>query len=424
MTLPPLVLALTALTILAPAPADPHDWPQWRGPNRDDVSKETGLLKSWPDGGPKLLWTFADAGVGYSGFAVIGRRLYTMGADDKKEYVIALDIDKGTEVWRKEVGDKLDNGWGDGPRSTPTVDGDVLFALGGKGNLVCLDLAEGEQKWAISMSKDLNGGVPGWGYCESVLIDGDKLVCTPGGKKGTMAAVDKKDGKTVWQSADITDGAHYASIVVTNGGGMRHYVQMTGESVFGVDPKDGKLLWKYPRKGPTAAVPTPVVKDDYVFATSGYGAGCHMVSLSSDGPGKVKYKEEYKNGDMTNHHGGVVLVGEHLYGYSDSRGWICQELRTGKVIWPEKDRINKLGKGCLTYADGHLYCFDEGKGTMALVEATPTEAWKEVGRFTIPKKSEKPRKSGQIWTHPAVSNGRLYLRDQDLIFCYDVKDSK
>jgi outer membrane protein assembly factor BamB len=423
MTLSPLALALAGLSILAPAPADRHDWPQWRGPNRDDVSTETGLLKSWPKDGPKLLWTYTDAGIGYSGFAVVGNRLYSMGGDEKKEYVFALDVEKCSLVWQQEIGDFYTNGNGDGPRATPTVDGEFLYVLGPKGDLVCLDLAKGEKKWAVSLtSKEIGGGVPGWGYCESVLIDGDKLICTPGGSKGTMAAFDKKDGKLIWQSKEITEGAHYSSVVIGNGGGMRHYVQMTGESVFGVDPADGKLLWKYPRKGPTAAVPTPVVKGDFVFATSGYDAGCHMVSLSADGPGKIKFKEEYTSKDMVNHHGGVVLVGDYLYGYSDSKGWICQELKTGKVIWPEKDRV-KLGKGSVTYADGHLYCFDEGHGTVALVEATPKEQWKEVGRFKIPQETKKTRKGG-IWTHPVVANGRLYLRDQDLIFCFDIKEAK
>jgi outer membrane protein assembly factor BamB len=425
MMLSPLVLALAGLSIFAPAPTARHDWPQWRGPNRDDVSTETGLLKSWPKDGPKLLWTYPEAGVGYSGFAVVGPFLYTMGSDDKKEYVIALDTETGAQAWRTEVGDLLDNGWGDGPRSTPTVGGQFLYALSGRGNLVCLDLAKGEKKWSVSLtSKEIDGGVPGWGYCESVLVDGDKVICTPGGKNGTLAALDKRDGKVLWRSKDIADGAQYASVVVSHGGGMRHYVQMTGQNVFGVDPKDGALLWKYPRNGPTAAIPTPVVKNNYVFATSGYGAGCHMVSLSPDGPGKIKFKEEYTSKDMENHHGGVVLVGDYLYGYSDSKGWICQELKTGKVIWPEKDRINKLGKGSVTYADGHLYCFDEGKGIVALVEATPSETWKEVGRFQIPKQTEKARKSGKIWTHPVVANGRLYLRDQDLIFCFDIKEAK
>jgi outer membrane protein assembly factor BamB len=421
MTFSSIAPLLTVIVALAPAPNGSFDWPQWRGPNRDDVSKEVGLLKEWPKDGPKLLWTFTDAGVGYSGFAVVGKRLYSMGSDDKNEFVFALDVDKGEKVWSTVIGDLLTNSWGDGPRSTPTVDGDYLYALGGKGDLVCLDIGKGEKKWSVSLVKDLGGGVPGWGYCESVLIDGDQLVCTPGGKNGTMAALNKKDGKVLWQSKDIDDGAQYSSIGVTNGGGVRHYVQMTGKHVFGVDPKDGAVLWKYDRNGPVAAIPTPVSHDNFVFATSGYNAGCHMISLSPNGDGKLKVKEEYTSKDMDNHHGGVVLIGEHIYGYSDSKGWICLELKTGKVIWPEKERIKNLGKGCVTFADGHLYCFDEGKGTVALVEATPQQPWKEVGRFTIPKETSKPRKSGHIWTHPVVANGRLYLRDQDLIFCYDVK---
>ena len=424
MTLCSLALAIAGLTVLAPAPDKAaHDWPGWRGPNRDDVSTETGLLKNWPDGGPKLLWTYKDAGIGYSGFAVVGKRLYSMGADDKKEYLFALDVDKGEKVWSTEVGDLLSNGWGDGPRGTPTVDGDRVYAISGTGNLVCLDTQAGEKKWSKSLAKDLGGGVPGWGYTESPLVDGDLVICTPGGKDGTLAALDKKTGDVIWRSKEVKDGAQYSSVVVSKGAGIRHYVQLTGDHVFGVDPKNGNVLWNYPRKGQTATIPTPVAKDDCVFVTSGYGVGCNMVSLSPDGD-KIQYQEEYANKDMENHHGGVLLVGDYLYGYSDSKGWICQELKTGKVVWPAKDRVNKLGKGSVTCADGHLYCYDEGKGTVVLVEATPTEEFKEVGRFTIPEHTKKPRKSGLIWTHPVVANGRLYLRDQDLIFCYDVKNAK
>jgi outer membrane protein assembly factor BamB len=404
-----------------PAPAlRTGDWPQWRGPDRNDVSKETGLLKTWPKEGPKLLWTFADAGVGYAGFAVVGDRLYTMGADDKKEYVYALDLKTQKKAWSTEIGTRYTNGRGDGPRSTPTVDGDLLYVIGGQGNLVCCKTAGGEKVWEKSLTKDLGGGIPQWGYTESPLVDGDQVVCTPGGAKGAVAALNKKTGELLWQSKDFTDRAGYSSLVIAEVGGVRQYVQMTGNSVAGVAAKDGKRLWRFPRNGPVAAIPTPVVAGDLVYATSGYRAGCNLLKLSPSAGG-TKEEEVYANKDMTNHHGGVVLVDDYLYGYSDDKGWVCQEFKTGKVVWESK----KLGKGSLTCADGQFYCYSENDGTVVLVEANPKE-WKENGQFTIPQKSKLPRPPQQprnnIWTHPVVANGRLYLRDQELIFCYDVKN--
>jgi outer membrane protein assembly factor BamB len=410
-------LALPAVTA-APAPADRprFDWPQWRGPDRNDVSRETGLLKDWPSEGPKLLWTYDDAGAGYSGPSVVGDRFLSMGADSQQESIFCLDVKKGTRIWSVAIGPRLDNGWGDGPRSTPTVDGDRVYALAGTGNLVCLQLANGKKVWEKSLTADLGGSVPWWGYCESPLIDGDRVVVTPGGGKGAVAALDKKTGEVVWRSKGFTDGAQYSSLVVSNAGGIKQYVQMNQSSVVGVAAGDGRLLWRHECSNPTAAIPTPIVADDLVYSTSGYGAGCRLVKVLPDGDGKEKAEKVYANKDMTNHHGGVVKVGDHLYGYSDNGGWMCQDLKTGKVIWKER----KLGKGSLTCADGMLYLYSEGEGECVLIEASP-DGWKEHGRFKIPKQTQLKRKNGHIWTHPVVANGRLYLRDQELIFAFDVK---
>jgi outer membrane protein assembly factor BamB len=401
----------------APSARSHFDWPQWRGPNRDDVSKETGLLKKWPTGGPKLLWKFDQAGVGYSDVAVVGDNLYTMGSDDRTEFLFALDLKTQKKVWNAEVGPLLVNGWGDGPRGTPTVDGDLIFAIGGQGNLVCVKAANGEKVWSRGLKSELGGEMmSGWGYTESPLVDGDQVVCTPGGSKGAVAAFNKKNGELLWRSIDFKDRAAYSSLVVAAVGGIHQYVLMTGESVAGIAAKDGKLLWRYARTGRTAAIPTPVVSGDLVYATSGYGAGCNLIRLTAAGSG-IKEEEVYANKDMTNHHGGVVLVGDYLYGYSDSKGWECQDFKTGKVVWSER---NKLGKGCLTYADGMLYLYAEKDGRVVLIEASP-KGWNEQGRFTIPEQTKLKRKSGKIWTHPVVANGKLYLRDLDLIFCFDVK---
>jgi len=410
-------LALPAV-IAAPAPSERprFDWPQWRGPDRSDVSRETGLLKDWPSEGPKLLWTYEDAGAGFSGPSVVGDRSFSMGADAQAEYVFCLDVKNGTKLWSVLVGPRLENNWGDGPRSTPTVDGNRVYALGGKGNIVCLELANGNKVWEKSLVKDLSGNVPGWGYCESPLVDGDKVVVTPGGGKGAIAALDKKSGDVLWQSKGFTDGAQYSSLVISNAAGIKQYVQMTATSVAGVAADDGRLLWRHECGNPVAAVPTPIVQDDLVYSMSGYGAGCRLVKVMPKGDGKQKEEEVYANKAISNHHGGVVKVGDYLYGYSDNGDWMCQEFKTGKVAWKER----KLGKGCLTCADDRLYLCSEDDGTCVLIEPSP-DGWKEHGRFKIPQQTKLKRKSGHIWTHPVVANGRLFLRDQELIFAFDVR---
>jgi outer membrane protein assembly factor BamB len=415
-------LPLLAAGLLAAAvPVLANDWPQWRGPDRDDISKETGLLKTWPKEGPKVLWTFREAGAGYSGPSVVGDRLYCMGADDKSDTIFCLDVQTGKRIWSTPVAPESILERGDGPRGSPTVDGELVYGETGQGDLVCVERSTGKQKWQKSLTKDLGGSlmVPKWGYSESPLVDGDKVICTPGGKDGALAALDKLTGAVLWRSRDVTDAAGYSSPIVADVGGVRQYVQLTAKAVIGVDAKEGKLLWRYDDTGfQTAVIPTAIFHDDYVFATSGYKAGCELLHLVPDGSG-TKAEKVYRNNNMVNHHGGVVLVRDHLYGYSDgSKAWVCLEIKTGKPVWAEK----KLDKGSLTCADTRLYCYGEDSGTVALVEASPA-GWKEDGRFTIPEKSQIRKPGGtKFWTHPVVANGRLYLRDQDLLFCYDVKD--
>jgi PQQ-like domain len=405
------------------------DWPQWRGPDRTDVSKETGLLKTWPKEGPKLVWTFRDAGAGYSGPAVVGATLYTMGADGKTEFLYALDTDALKKAWSVEVGPLFTDGHGDGPRATPTVNGAYVYSLGAQGDLIAVRSANGGAVWRKNFKRDLGGEMwSEWGYSESPLVDGEKLVCTPGGKDGALAAFNKHTGDLLWRSKEWTDKAGYSSLVVTEIGGVRQYVQMTGESVGGVAADDGRLLWRYPRRSSTAPVPTLIVADDCVYATSGYRAGCVLLGLTAHGK-DVTCAEFYKNMNMVNHHGGALLTGGNVYGYDDNKGLICQDWRTTDVVWKQKDysalwdkehNRGVFGKMSLTCADGRLYCYGEDDGTVLLIEATP-KGLVENGRFTIPEHSRMKRNSGKIWTHPVVSDGKLYLRDQELIFCYDVK---
>ncbi len=400
------------LTAAFAAAADSFDWPQWQGPHRTNLSAETGLLQEWPEGGPTRLWTFDQAGSGYSGVAIASGTLYTMGTRNDSEILLALNANTGAELWVNEIDDILPNNWGKGPRGTPTIDGDRIYAMSGNGTLVCAKADTGELVWQQTM-QSLGGRRPNWGYCESVLIDGGWCVCTPGGKQGTLAALDKLTGEFVWQSADITDGAQYASVTIADIHGVKTYLQLTMEHVFGVNAADGKLLWSSEWPGRTAVIPTPIHHNNSVYVTSGYSVGCKLVKISPD----QQAEEIYANKNMKNHHGGVVLVGEHLYGYSDGLGWICQDFATGEVVWMEK---KALGKGSLTYADGLLYCLSEDKGEVVLIAATP-EGWQERGRMTLSPQSEIRSPQGRIWTHPVVCNGKLYLRDQEYLYCFDVK---
>jgi outer membrane protein assembly factor BamB len=395
--------------------ASAADWPNWRGVDRDDISKETGLLKEWPEAGPKKLWTTDVAGLGYSGYAVVKGVLYTMGLEDGLEYLIAIDAKDGKRKWKLEVGPQLSNNWGDGPRGTPSVVGEFVYAVSGQGNVVCAGVAEGKKVWDADLKK-FGGKVPGWGYTESPLVEGNLLIVTPGGKEGTLLALDLKTGAKVWQSTGWEDGAHYSSPIAVTHNGVRQVIQLTSQNVAGVDVKDGKVLWKSAWPGKTAVIPTPIFKDGFVYITSGYGVGCKQIKV---GPNHAVEEVWGINTNMVNHHGGVILVGDALYGYSDKGGWTCQDWKTGEVVWAEK----KLGKGAVHCADGRLYLLDESNGTVALIEAT-REGWKESGRFKLDPQTTQRKPSGRVWTHPVVSDGKLYLRDQELISCFDVKASK
>lgn len=406
------VVAAVAVVSLGNVSAANFDWPQWRGPDRTDVSKETGLLKKWPAEGPKRVWLYENAGNGYSGPAIANGKYFTMGTRDNNECVLALDANAGKELWVAKIGGVLENGWGGGPRSTPTVDGDRVYALSGKGDLACINIADGKVIWTASMNA-LGGKTPDWGYTESVLVDGDKVVCTPGGSKGALAAFNKADGKEIWRSTDFTDGAQYASIIPADINGQRQYIQLTMKHLVGISAKDGKQLWSSDWPGRVAVIPTPIYRDSHVYISSGYGVGCKLVKIEAGN----KATTVYENKVMKNHHGGVILVGDHLYGYSDGPGWVCQDFKSGDEVWAER---NKLGKGAIACADGMLYCLDEGSGTVVLIEASP-KGWNEHGRFKLDPQTKIRSPKGHIWTHPVISNGKLYLRDQDLIYCYDVK---
>jgi outer membrane protein assembly factor BamB len=406
-----------------------EDWSEWGGPYRTGVSAEKDVLSEWPAGGPKLLWSVADIGVGYSGPAVVGEMLYVMGTRGDTECLLALEVGTGKELWAVPIGPVFTfqgNSWGDGPRGTPTVVDNRVYALGGQGILVAADARSGRAQWRLNLPKDLGGvissvgGGPekiGWGYCESPLVDGQRIICTPGGPQGTMAALNKNTGAVVWRSKGLTDPATYSSIVQASIDGRKQYVQMTDQGPVAVDAASGQLAWRYLRKPhyPGFVIDTPVVEGNLVYATAGEGAGCDLIRIDIE-KGVCRPQKVYANKTMANQHGGVVLMGDQIYGYSEGKGWVSQNLKTGKMIWNEK---RKLGRGSIIGVGDHLICRAEDDGETVLCSATPT-GWHEQGRLKQPRESTKRKPNGKVWTHPIVANGRLYLRDQELLFCYDI----
>ena len=382
------------------------DWPQWRGPNRDGISKETGLLKQWPETGPALVWKASGSGTGYSSLAVANGRIFTMGLRGDKEYIIAFDTATGKEVWATLNGTGYQNDKGNGPRGTPTIDGDRLFALGGNGDLSCLDTKTGKVVWTMNLLQKFGGENPRWGISESPLVIGEKLLVNAGGPGASVMALNKKNGELIWKSQ--SDGAGYSSAMPVQIGSTTHVVFFTHNRALGVDLKDGRLLWSYPKaSNKVANVATPVIRGNKVFVSSDYGTGAGLVEIKADNSAQ----EVYFTREMRNHHSSSILIGDYLYGFS-SGILTAMKFDTGEVAW----RDRSVGKGSLVYADGNLYALSEN-GVVGLVEATPT-AYVEKGRFRIQQESLP------TWTHPVISNGRLYLRDQNTIYAYDIKAKK
>ena len=411
-----LTATAAALILCVPAfsagDAPDSDWNQWRGPKRDGLSPDTGLLKAWPAGGPPLAWKATGLGSGFSSVSVHGDHIFTMGDVGENCTLLSLNKSDGKISWSANVGKA---GGTDrqrpGTRCTPATDGELVFALGQFGELVCANATTGKEVWRKNMSTDFGGKAPHWDYSESPLLDGDLVLCTPGGSKGAVVALKKASGETVWQSSELTDAAAYASLVPVEIGGTRQYLVLTAASVAGIGAVDGKLLWRADRAGKTAVIPTPVYKDGIVCVTSGYGVGCNAFKITA-ADGKFKAEEIYSHKEMINHHGGILLVGDHVYELDDKGGLKCFEFKTGKRVWDNPS----VGKGSIAYADGHLICRSErGNGTIALVEASP-EGYKETGRFDQPERSK-----ASSWPHPVIIGGKLYIRDQDNLFCYDVK---
>jgi outer membrane protein assembly factor BamB len=405
----PGLAALAALSVSALA----ADWPQFRGENRDAVSKETGLLKEWPEGGPKLLWKTPDLGENHATPSVAKGRIYGMGLRGSDEVVWAVDATTGKETWHSRIaGSTTLQGrqGGYGPRCTPTVDGDRLYVIGVGGTIACLTAANGKVVWKKEFVGEFGGDVPTWGYSESPLVEGNAVIGSPGGEGQAVVAFNKMTGAVLWKAnVPQNDRAHYSSAIAADVNGQRQIIQFLSGGVVGLDAKTGKFLWRYDSPANrTANCSAPIFRDNHVFAASAYSTGGGLAKLSSSG-GNTKADEVYFTKRMQNHHGGMVLVGDYLYGF-DNNNLTCLDFKTGEVKWADRS----VGKGSVSYADGNIYARSE-RGPVALVEATPN-GYVEKGRFDQPERTGNP-----AWTYPVIANGKLYLLDQNTLFCYDIK---
>jgi outer membrane protein assembly factor BamB len=374
--------------------------------NRDGKSAETGLLKAWPSGGPTRVWQATGAGEGYSSFSVADGRLYTLGARGGMEYVMAFDEATGKKIWEVENGRRFSNDRGDGPRGTPTVEGSLLYAYGASGDLRALDAASGKTQWHVNVLEQFGGRNIQWGLSESPLVLRDRIIVNAGGSGASILAVNKKDGSLLWRSQ--SDEAGYSSAILHEVGGIPQAIVFTAQRALGVDTRDGRLLWSYDRvSNRTANIATPIARGNHVFLSSDYGTGAALLQLTPSGQ-TITAKEVYFTNDMRNHHASSVLIGEHLYGFS-SAILTAMKFDTGEVAW----RDRSVGKGSVIFADDRLYLYSE-TGVVGLAEANPA-GYREHGRFEI--------RSGSLptWSHPVVANGKLYLRDQDNIYAYDVR---
>jgi len=385
------------------------DWSQWRGPDRSGRSTETGLLGQWPADGPPRVWSVSNVGVGIGSVAVRGDQLFVQGIQGGQSAVSALRRSDGTRLWVRSLGAAGQNREGSGPRGTPTVDGDHLYALTENGELACLRAEDGSVVWQRNMLTDFRGRNPGWMISESPLVDGNRVIVAPGGRGAGIVALDKMTGATLWVAKELSDRAGYASPIVADVGGVRTVMTLTAAAGVGVRASDGKLMWRHQAAANrTANTTTPIFHDNKVFYSASYGTGGTLLGLRAEGD-TVVAQEIYRTRDMQNHHGGVVLVGDYLYGFNGSI-LTCLEFATGEMMW----RHRSVGKGSLSYADGHLYILSENN-VAGLIEATP-EGYREHGRFRVDAGRGAPTRA-----HPTISGARLYLRNQGTLGAYNIQ---
>ena len=429
--------ALLACTFLAVSSLTAADWPGFRGPNRDGVSIETGLLKKWPEAGPPLAWTAKNLGLGWGAPAVADGKIFGVGTRDGKDGVWALTEATGKELWFAPFADPATGigGQSNGPASTPTIHNGKLYAVSANGTVGCVDAKTGKAMWSKNYKEDFGGPPAGrggvtWGYSDSVLADGEKIVCTPGAKGAALVALKADTGETVWKAdvGAVGGGVGYSSPVKATFGDVPAYVAVLGNAsgVVAVHADTGKLLWQYkstPATGGVAQIPMPVVKGDKVWVSTSYGGGAALLQIVPKGKDAFDVKEvkAYKKPELNNHHGGMVLVGDYIYfGHDQNQGYpVCVEFKTGEIKWGPEKKATAGGQGsaAVLYADGRLY-YRYQNGTLVLIEPSPEEL-KVVSSFKLPPPDVKSH--SQSWPHPVVANGKLYIRDQTAMYCYDVK---
>ncbi|MFC2161243.1 PQQ-binding-like beta-propeller repeat protein [Acidobacteriota bacterium] len=410
------IIIILLIVSVMPFSTEKNSWPCFHGPNRDNISSETGLLQLWPQNGPKLLWTASGIGDGYSTVSISDERIFTAGMIDKQTYVLAMDL-SGKKLWQKLNGQSWEAAdfqtWAvpyAGSRATPTVDGETVYHLSELGRLAAFSAQTGDERWSIDIMKTFKAEKPEYGYSESVVINGDTLICTPAGEEGYIAALDKSSGRTLWANSDIKDAVGNCSPVIGLIENETQIITLSASNILSFDPKDGRLLWQYPfvnkRENNCADA---IVSSGMVFASSGYGKGCILLQPKKQPDGTFSVKPVWTSDLLDNHHGGVVFLDGFLYGAgSEARGWFCLDFSTGAQKWQTR------GKGSLTYADGFIYCYEE-RGTISLVKAVP-EKYDQVSSFQVPKGGES-----LYWAHPVVCGGRLYVRHADNLYAYDIR---
>ncbi len=406
------------------------DWPNFRGPSREATSPETGLLKTWPKAGPKLAWTTENLGSGYGGPALVGGKVFLLGTVGKGETLFSLS-NEGKVLWKSPIGPFFDfdsNSWSGGPNSTPAVSGGKVVCLGSQGILACFDAATGKELWRSDLPKTFGaevnpvGGGPdnfGWGFSWSPIIEAGKVIITPGGSGGLLATLDLETGKLVWRSKGVPSQATYSTPAIATIGWKKQVVALTQNGPVGVAFADGTLLWSHKKETPYPDVvcTSPIVSNDLVYSSVGFGAGAEVIRIKSEGEAQ-KAESVWVDKEIANDNGGVVHFQGHIFGYHLKRGWQCQELATGKKVWESKR--GSLGVGSLLIADGLIFALGEEKAEVGLLEAGLAK-YTEKGKFKLPQESKLRKSRGKVWTHPVLSDGKLYLRDQDLLFCYEVK---
>jgi len=415
-----LIVLIPALVVVTAAAALGGEaaWPCLHGQGRDNRSAETGLLKAWPKDGPQLVWTAPGIGHGYSSVAVAGGRIFTAGMIEKETYVTALDLN-GKVLWRKPNGESWQASgrqrWAvaySGSRGTPTVDGDTVYHLSDLGKLTAFDVRTGDERWRVDLPEAFEAKIPKYGFSESVLIQGDRLFCCPGGKTGYIVALDKRTGSTLWANTEVAGSIGYSSPVVAEIDGVEQIINMSAARVFGVRPDNGQLLWQYAfgNKRNNSATDA-IIRDGLVYVSSGYGKGSALLRPRRQDDGRFTVEPVWSSDLLDNHHGGVILLDGHLYGAGhQAKGWFCLSFENGKKLWQAP------GKGSLTYAEDRFYCLDE-KGTMSLIQPTP-EKWSVVSSFAVPKGGR-----GAYWAHPVVCGGRLYVRHSETLYAYRLNDN-